>query len=201
MNIFHKRHILIVLYAIFIYWYGGLFQHPLNEIEIKEIEEKLLKFLPKKSPDFFINFAKKDDGNAFLMVNLNKYKTRNNNNNISDGRDLVFVESLKKNEMIYKKNMLSRMIKRACHPMVAGSPIQAFQAADEYESYDTVAVVRYRSRRDFFALVLNQEWADNAIHKFAALEIANSFPVKPLLLLPGMRIVVLILCLAVAYFL
>ena len=56
-----------------------------------------------------------------------------------------------------------------------------------------VAVVRYRSRRDFLEIVSTSDWAQDAVHKWAAIERTQSFPTEPALSPPGPRSIVLVL--------
>jgi hypothetical protein len=58
------------------------------------------------------------------------------------------------------------------------------------EPWDCVALVRYRSRRDFLGLCaeLAKDRAD--VHKWAAIEATQVFPVNPRLSLTMIRIVI-----------
>jgi hypothetical protein len=53
-----------------------------------------------------------------------------------------------------------------------------------------VAMVRYRSRRDFVRFATRANQADKFIHKWAAIEKTHVFPVKPLISLFAVRTLV-----------
>ncbi len=55
------------------------------------------------------------------------------------------------------------------------------------EDWHYVAMVRYRSRRDFLHFALAIERAGVSVHKWAALESTHVFPVQPLISLIFVR--------------
>ena len=64
------------------------------------------------------------------------------------------------------------------------------------EAWHYVAMVRYRSRRDFLDFALEIERGDIVMHKWAAIATTHVFPVQPLLSLVLVRSAVLgLLCL------
>ena len=52
-----------------------------------------------------------------------------------------------------------------------------------------MAIVRYRSRRDFLRFALETQRDDIFVHKWAALEKTHVFPVKPLISLFPVRFI------------
>jgi hypothetical protein len=58
------------------------------------------------------------------------------------------------------------------------------------DAWHYVAMVRYRSRRDFVSFATRANQADKFMHKWAAIEKTHVFPVKPLISLFAVRTLV-----------
>ena len=58
------------------------------------------------------------------------------------------------------------------------------------DAWHYVAMVRYRSRRDFVRFAIRANQADKFMHKWAAIEKTHVFPVKPLINLFAVRTLV-----------
>jgi hypothetical protein len=65
-----------------------------------------------------------------------------------------------------------------------------FIAPEGADAWHYVAMVRYRSRRDFLRFAIASSQADKFIHKWAAIEKTHVFPVKPILSLFAVRTLV-----------
>ena len=77
----------------------------------------------------------------------------------------------------YNHAVIPLLLKRACLPIFLGRSAGRFLCPDGSDHWDVVALVRYRSRRDFLGLCadLARDRAD--IHKWAAIEKTQVFPV------------------------
>jgi hypothetical protein len=181
------------LYAGFLFWYGG-WGAPLSADEMQQLAARMEAVVP--SPEaraVLTEFARTDDGREFFMVNLNRYRAEPS---YADGRPTGGA-SAQEVEARYVDRMLPRLLLRACHPWVATVPIVALAGTPEPWALDRITVVRYRSRRDFLDIVVTADWAEDAEHKWAALESAHSYATRPFLALPGPRAIVLALLLVV----
>lgn len=173
---------LALLYGLFLYWYGG-FGTPLSADEIHDLEARIAQMAPTSEVgERLLEFARSDDGREFFMVNLNRYRATPR---YADGRDTGGA-SAEQVDRRYTGRMIPRLLARACHPWIRVAPILAL-AGEDAPAYDHVTLVRYRSRRDFFAIVVTDRWREDADHKWAALEIAHSFPSRARIRLPGPR--------------
>jgi hypothetical protein len=178
---------LAVVYAAFLFWYGGS-GAPLSAAEVQSVAERIGRVAA--DPDAgtrLLEFARTDDGREFFMVNLNRYRAEPR---YADGRNTGGA-SAEEVERSYTGKMLPRLFVRACHPWVMVLPIQALAGYEGAPVFDRVTLVRYRSRRDFLDIVLTDAWAEDAEHKWAALELAHSFPAQPAITLLGPRAAVL----------
>lgn len=174
---------LAALYALFLYWYGGT-GAPLSEAEIRAFTERIERTAPNpEAADRLLEFARTDDGREFYMVNLNRYRAEPR---YADGRDAGDA-SAEEVDSRYAREMIPRLLARACHPWVIVEPIQTLADHPGVPRFDRVTLVRYRSRRDFLEVVVSDTWRVDAEHKWAALEVAHSFPARPVISLLGPR--------------
>jgi hypothetical protein len=129
--------------------------------------------------------AKIDDGREFVMVNLIRYRTKavyppgwdyGDDPHAADAR--------------YNRAVVPLLLKRACIPILLGRSSGRFLAPEGTEPWDYVALVRYRSRRDFLGLCadLAKDRAD--VHKWAAIEATQVFPVDVRLSMTMVRAVI-----------
>jgi hypothetical protein len=178
---------LAALYGVFLYWYGGV-GAPLSSDEIRDIAARVELAAP--SPEAaarLLEFARTDDGREFFMVNLNRYRAEPR---YADGRDAGGATS-EEVDSRYTSKMIPRLLARACHPWVMVEPILTLADYPGAPVFSRVTLVRYRSRRDLLDIVVTDTWREDAKHKWAALEIAHSFPAHPVISLLGPRSAVL----------
>ena len=130
-------------------------------------------------------FMTGDAGGQFLMVNLLHSAPR-------EGAD----ESMDR----YMAHMLPAMLERASHPMLFGpvvAPAMDLAGIEGAETWTTVGVVRYRSRRDLLAIAFDPVFNDKHEFKLAALTKTIAVPVEPTLHLSDLRMLLLLALLAV----
>ena len=101
----------------------------------------------------------------------------------------------------YMAHMLPAMLRRASHPALVGPTV--FQAMDlagieGAEDWDSVGVVRYRSRRDIMEIALDPVFAGKHEFKIAALEKTIAVPMAPVLHLSDLRLLLLLVVLALS---
>ena len=73
--------------------------------------------------------------------------------------------------------MVPLLLKRACLPVFLGKMAGRFLAPDGAEEWDSVVLVRYRSRRDFLGMCAELARSRSDIHKWASIEKTHVFPV------------------------
>lgn len=180
----------LLLYVVFLLWYGGR-GSPMSSVEVETLLERVRRnaeaaeapFAPDLLPSLR-EVAKDDDGREFVMVNLIRYRTKavyppgwdyGDDPHAADAR--------------YNRVVVPLLLKRACVPVFLGGSAGRFLAPEGTEPWDCVALVRYRSRRDFLGLCadLAKDRAD--VHKWAAIEATQVFPVKARISLIMIRVV------------
>ncbi|HIF97968.1 MAG TPA: hypothetical protein EYQ54_13235 [Myxococcales bacterium] len=84
-------------------------------------------------------------------------------------------------EQEYPSKIAPRLFVRACHPLLMVEPAVHIGGIGDFERQDwsRVTLVRYRSRRDFVEFVLEQEYAQNVDHKWAAFSRSHTMPATP----------------------
>ena len=130
-------------------------------------------------------FMSEDDGDQFLMVNL---------------LDLADDPEAGANMNRYMEHMYPALLGRACHPAFAGGVVhQAMDLAgiEGAETWGSVGIVRYRSRRDLLEIALNPVFSDKHDYKIEALAKTIAVPVAPSIYLSDLRLFLLLVLLAV----
>ena len=99
----------------------------------------------------------------------------------------------------YSEAVLPMVLSHAGHPVV-GARFPAYMLTGESEeaSWHAVILVRYRSRRDFIAMVTSPEYADIADERRGGLAYAEVTPTKPMFSLATPRLIVFIIMLMAA---
>jgi hypothetical protein len=180
-----------LLYPFFLFWYGGR-GSPMAAAEVEKLLERVRRNAEATAapvaPDILPSIrevAKDDNGREFFMVNLIRYRTRavyppgwdyGDDPHAADAR--------------YNRAVLPLLLKRACFPVFVGRSAGRFVAPDRSETWDCVAVVRYRSRRDFLRLCADLAKNRADVHKWAAIDATQVFPVAVRLNLSWIPVVV-----------
>lgn len=180
-----------LLYLLFLLWYGGR-GSPMSAAEVETLLERVRQNAEAAAAPFALDLlpslrevAKDDDGREFVLVNLIRYRTKavyppgwdyGDDPHAADGR--------------YNRAVVPLLLKRACIPVFVGRSAGRFLAPNGSEPWDCVALVRYRSRRDFLGLCtdLAKDRAD--VHKWAAIDATQVFPVDARLSLIMIRVVI-----------
>jgi hypothetical protein len=102
----------------------------------------------------------------------------------------------------YGKAIILPLLRQGSLPIFIARRSGSFIEPEGADVWNYVAMVRYRSRRDFLRFVLAIQQQDIAVHKWAAMEKTHVFPVKPLVSLIFVRCLVagLLALLAVVLF-
>ena len=176
--------ILAGIYAVFLFWYGGSG----DPISPEEAEEYIAIARAKSfGRDALENgdaadlvklreFMETDDGQEFVMVNLNVYRDAAR---YADGREAnVGAEEA---ELEYQRRIAPHLLRRATHPLLMVEPAVSLGGIGEFErqEWSRVNLVRYRSRRDFLDFILKTSWAQDSDHKWAALGRSHALAATP----------------------
>jgi hypothetical protein len=180
--------IALALYLVFVWWYGGS-GRPLGVQEKAQIVAEFRRRVQGKAEEGLIDEAQQlmasDDGKEFVMHNCVRYRPRAlyppGHNYSDDPREA---------DKRYGKAIIPHLLRRACLPVFIARRSGRFIDCPGVPDWHYVAMVRYRSQRDFFnfALAISDSGVD--VHKWAAIEQTVVFPVKPIVSFITVRILV-----------
>jgi len=116
-----------------------------------------------------------DDGKEFVMHNCVRYRSKAL---YPPGHD--YSDDPREADKRYGKAIIPHLLRRACLPVFIARRGGRFIDCPGVPDWHYVAMVRYRSQRDFFnfALAISDSGVD--VHKWAAIEQTVVFPVKPI---------------------
>ncbi len=181
MNILLQISIAAVFYLAFLLWYGGRGK-PMAKEEIQERLVTLKKVaVNENTPDegIFKNFlevTENDDGREFWMVNLMKFRDTDPHS-----------EAMAAHKR-YSKAIFPDLLRNGSFPMFASHVQGRFLFEGVEDQWDDVAIVRYRSRRNFLKFATAAAKKDLGNDKWLSLEKTHVFPVKSYLRLGAVRI-------------
>tara|TARA_Y100000816_G_scaffold57750_1_gene37781 strand:- start:224 stop:865 length:642 start_codon:yes stop_codon:yes gene_type:complete len=188
--------VLGAIYVGFFFWYtdmgGKLTQEEIQGF-IKKQEQNILNSGVSRDSeefrlriDFIRRFMEEDNGKQFIMVN-----------NIEMNKDLGDVSGINPSESSdqllsrYMEHLWPNLLKRASHPVFGGNTI--FQSMDLVgiegaETWDQVALMRYKSRRVFLEIVTHPDMIDRHEFKVAAMKKTIAYPAEPIAFYSDVRI-------------
>ncbi len=185
-----------VLYFSFYFWYtdiGGKLSQEEVQAFIAKHEQNLVnsgvllgseEF--QRRVDFLRGFMEEDTGKQFIMVNnieMNKDPEDVSGINPSESSDQLLSK--------YMEHLWPNLLKRASHPVFGGNTI--FQSMDLVgiegaETWDQVALMRYKSRRAFLEIVTHPDMIDRHEFKVAAMKKTIAYPAEPIAFYSDVRI-------------
>jgi hypothetical protein len=169
-----------ICYGLFLFWYGGK-TAPLDRAEVDALVaviEQNLGAAGGGDPELIRSFRRvgaADDGREFFMVNLIRQRQKALYPDGYDHDDDVQAAARR-----YAAGILPRLLKRSAFPVFIGRPTGLFLQPEGAEEWDQVAIVRYRSRRDFLEMVAEPGMSDVGLHKRASVEKTQVFPADPI---------------------
>ncbi len=176
---------LLALYIAFLLWYGGAGK-PLSEAEILQFERELGQLSTDaqghSASELVRRLAAKDDGREFIMHNLVRYRAK-----ALYPPGHAYGDSARAADKRYGRAALRPMLRQGSIPIFLAKCSGRFIETEGAPAWDYVAMVRYRSRRDFLRFAVAIESQDIAIHKWAAIAETQITPLKPLLSLIFVR--------------
>jgi hypothetical protein len=179
---------LAALYAAFLLWYGGDGE-PMSTDEInagiRELQDTDPSEHGKSAVDDVLQLLSNDDGKEFVMQNLVRYRPKAlyppGSNYGDDPREA---------DRRYGRAIVGDLLRNGNLILFVARRSGNFIVPEGADAWHYVAMVRYRSRRDFLKFALQANRADKFIHKWAAIEKTHVFPVKPILSLFAVRTLV-----------
>jgi hypothetical protein len=182
---------LAALYLAFWLWYGGN-----GKPMTPEEKEAALRTL-QATDDSGHNQAAvqevrellaSDDGKEFVMQNLVRYRPKAlypaGYHHSDDPREA---------DKRYGKSIVWPLLRNGNLLLFIARRTGNFVVPEGADAWHYVAMVRYRSRRDFVRFAMEANQADKFVHKWAAIEKTHIFPVKPILSLFAVRTLVALL--------
>ena len=176
---------LAALYVAFLLWYGGRGK-PMSRDEV----ERLLAPLRERARDEHARshladverLVARDDGREFVMHNVIRYRKKAL---YPPGYD--YGESAPAADRRYGKAIVPYLLRYGSLPVFIARRSGDFVEPAGVDRWDVVAMVRYRSLRDFlrFANAITEDRI--TVHKWAAIENTQIFPVQPLVSLIFVR--------------
>ena len=174
-----------LLYSLFLLWYGGRGK-PLTPDEIQGFRQELAAAVRHPERQALLadidTLLASDDGHEFVMQNLARYRPRAL---YPPGYD--FNEDPRAADQRYGRAIVPQLLRYGSLPIFIARRSGTFIEPEGSDAWHYVAMVRYRSRRDFLRFALAVERNDAAVHKWAALEKTHVFPVRPLISLVFVR--------------
>jgi hypothetical protein len=173
----------VLLFVLFWVWYGGSGK-PLTEQEITEG----LQALRANNDDAekiaeVEQLLRKDDGKEFVMQNLVRYRPKA----LYPPAYAHLGDDPRAADKRYGKAIVWPLVKNGNVMIFIARRSGSFIEPVGADVWHYVAMVRYRSRRDFLRFAVETERSDLFVHKWAAIEKTHVFPVKPLISLVFVR--------------
>jgi len=176
---------LTLIYVFFWFWYGGNGQ-PMSPQEIEEALAKLQSTDPALDNSAEIedlrDLLASDDGKEFVMQNLVRYRAK-----ALYPEGSHFGDDPREADKRYGKSIIGDLLRYGNLVIFIARKSGNFVTPDGADNWHYVAMVRYRSRRDFVRFATRANQADKFMHKWAAIEKTHVFPVKPVISLFAVR--------------
>ncbi|MEI8093715.1 MAG: hypothetical protein WCG80_05845 [Spirochaetales bacterium] len=176
----------VSLYVLFLFWYGGR-SKALTSAETEAFLSEMRRHAGKEDKPGveeplllrqFRDLAASDDGRDFWMVNLLKFREKAlypESMAMAMGDDPLAANAR------YNKAIIPSLLKHGNHPVFATRVTGRFIRDTTPKDWNQVAAVRYRSRRDMLRMAVDLAGKGIDVHKWAALERTEVFPVQPYL--------------------
>jgi hypothetical protein len=175
----------VACYLIFHLWYGGR-SRPLSQAEVDHYLQELAKYATyddaQAALDEVRQLVAKDDGREFVMQNLARYRPK-----AAYPAGHQWGDSARQADQRYAKGVLWPLLKNGNFMVFVARRSGQFIEPQGADVWHYVAMVRYRSKRDFLKFALEIEKSGVVIHKWAALEKTHVFPVQPIVSLIMVR--------------
>jgi len=171
-------------YAAFLFWYGGS-GRPVTAAEGRAYLERLRATQEvTEHPDLLPaieDLIAHDDGREFFMANLISMKP---------GPEAAAYDAA------YSRAVAPALLRHGCFPIYLGQ-VRRVLLGDDGTGTNRVAIVRYRSLRDFLDIFADPAMSEGTKHKFASLSHTEVIATTPLVSLLTVRTTVALVVLLV----
>ena len=179
---------LAALYIAFLIWYGG-HGKPMTADEINSGLRELLASDTSEHAASAVEDVRQllasDDGKEFVMQNLVRYRPK-----ALYPPGYHYSDDPREADKRYGRSILWPLLRNGNVLLFIARRSGNFFVPPGADDWHYVAMVRYRSRRDFLKFALQANHAEKFVHKWAAIEKTHVFPVKPIVSLISVRLTV-----------
>jgi hypothetical protein len=152
--------------------------------------------IDRDDPELFESLKRllsRDDGREFVMVNLIEYREK-----AAYPAGSPYGDSAVEADKRYARAFFPYLLRYGNVPVFISWRSGSFIEPPGAEPWQVVAMIRYRSRRDFIRSVRAVVGKDVMVHKWAAIDTTHVFPVRPLFSFIAVRWAVALLIAVVA---
>jgi len=182
---------LTACYLLFLRWYGGR-ARPLSAAEIDAYLAELAARPQSEHSHGALEqiraLVANDDGREFVMHNLVRYRPK-----ALYPAGHSYGDDPRAADRRYAKAIVWPLLRHGNLMLFVARRAGVFVEPAGADAWHYVAMVRYRSRRDFLRFALTIERDEITVHKWAAIEKTHIFPVQPLISLIFVRATVAVL--------
>ena len=186
---------LLAIYVAFVVWYGGIGK-PMTQEEKDAALRALAATDTSEHTQAAINEVREllanDDGKEFIMQNLVRYRPK-----ALYPPGYHYSDDPREADKRYGKSILWPLLRNGNLLLFVARRTGNFVVPEGADAWHYVAMVRYRSRRDFVRFAIQANQAGKFVHKWAAIEKTHIFPVKPVISLFTVRITLGLLLLSI----
>lgn len=176
-----------IVQIAFVLWYGGR-TRPLTAEERNDFLRLLHRHgLERDDPGLLAALQQllaEDDGREFVMVNLIRYRAK-----AAYPPGFDYGDSAVAADRRYARAFFPWLLRFGNFPLFIARRSGTFIEPAGAEPWQVVAMIRYRSRRDFVRSVTAVAGRDVMVHKWAAIESTHVFPVRPVFSFVAVRVV------------
>lgn len=169
--------IVIAALALFLWWYGGR-SRPLTAAESEQFFDLMIaRGIDRNDPELFESLRRllsRDDGREFVMVNLIRYRDK-----AAYPPGSPYGDSAIEADRRYARAFFPHLLRYGNVPLFISHRTGSFIEPPNAPPWQVVAMIRYRSRRDFVRTATAIADKNVMVHKWAAIETTHVFPVKP----------------------
>lgn len=181
----------IAILGLFLWWYGGR-TRPLTAAEIARFFDLMVaRGVDRNDPELFESLQRilaSDDGREFVMVNLIRYRDK-----AAYPPGSSYGDSAIEADRRYARAFFPYLLRYGNVPLFISRRAGSFIEPPNLPQWQVVALIRYRSRRDFVRTATAVADKNVMVHKWAAIETTHVFPVKPVFSFIAVRWTVIVL--------
>ena len=183
--------VVIAILGLFLWWYGGR-TRPLTAAEIARFFDLMIaRGVDRNDPELFESLKRilaSDDGREFVMVNLIRYRDK-----AAYPPGSSYGDSAIEADRRYARAFFPYLLRYGNVPLFISRRAGSFIEPPNLPPWQVVALIRYRSRRDFVRTATAVADKNVMVHKWAAIETTHVFPVKPVFSFIAVRWTVIVL--------